>query len=81
MSAVNQSKEKLQIVGFVNKNWAGKSFASINADNIKIYDDFSNKDLKVLAVHYNDKHKDKSEFQLFNPNDIKLVNDTVQPTH
>lgn len=46
----------------------------------KVHEDFSSKDLKVLGILYNEKQKEKCEYQLYDPSDIRLVNDTAQ-TH
>jgi hypothetical protein len=81
MSAVTSNKEKIQIIGFVNKGWTNRSASGGNSEQNKVYDDFANRDLKVLGMLYNDKHKEKCDFQLFDPNDIRLVNETAAPTH
>ena len=62
----------------MNRGWSGRSS---NSDQYKIHDDFSQKDLKVLGVLYNDKHREKCEYQLFDPNEIRLANETAAPTH
>ena len=79
MTAITANKEKIQIIGFVHKNWIYRS-PKDSLDLQKVHEDLSQKDLKVLAVLYNEKNKEKCDFQLYDPNDIKLVNDTA-PTH
>ncbi|CDW71537.1 UNKNOWN [Stylonychia lemnae] len=79
MSAVNSNKDKIQIIGFVQKGWLTRN-PSDPPEAQKVYEDFSQKDLKVLGVLYNDKHKEKCEYQLYNPSDIRLVSDNA-PTH
>lgn len=61
MSAVTANKDKIQIIGFVQKGWLHRN-PSDPPETLKIYEEFSQKDLKVLGVLYNDKHKEKCEF-------------------
>ena len=77
MSAVTASKEKIQILGFVHSGWLSRNPDSPSSDKLKVYEDFSQKDLKALAVHYNEKHKEKCEFQLYDPSDIKLSGESA----
>ncbi len=67
-------------MGFVNKNW---NFKNGEWDQIveshKIHDEYSNREYKVLGVVQtavsNEKQKTQSEFHLYDPNDLKVVNE------
>jgi hypothetical protein len=67
MHAITSDNEHLQILGFVDKN---------DYDNKKILDDFNHKELRVLAVSYNEKLKDRCELTSIRPNNIKVVSDS-----
>ena len=84
MSAITANKEKIQILGFVKKGWNSRynSSSSLNnPENQKVYADFCQKDLKVLAMLYNEKNKEKCELQLYEPSDLRLTSETAAPTH
>jgi len=63
MSAVTSNHERVQIIGFAHKNWNKyNSSRGGNDEQQKVYDDFSSRDLKVLGVLYNDKHKERCDY-------------------
>jgi hypothetical protein len=80
MHAVTSKNDKVLIIGFVHREWT-VTHGDWNEimDNHKVFDDYSNRDFKVLAIILTalDKQKEKtiSEFHLYNPNDLKVVSE------
>ncbi len=67
-------------MGFVNRNWAFRTGEwNQIVESHKVFDDYSNIDFKVLGVVQSasvaDKQKNQSEFHLYDPNDLKVVNE------
>lgn len=72
-------------MGFVNKNWNLRSGSWDQiVESHKVFDDYSNRDYKVLGVVQtaaassaadSKKEKTQSEFHLYDPNELKVVNE------
>ena len=70
-------------MGFVNRNWNLKNGAWDQiVEAHKVFDDYSNREYKVLGVVQtagnsteNKKEKTQSEFHLYDPNELKVVNE------
>jgi hypothetical protein len=73
-SAVTAGRDKIQVMGFVSRGWTTR--AGNEGPQWKVHEEFNNRDLKVLGVLYSDKHRERSDFQIYEPNELKLVSDT-----
>ena len=70
MNAVTQINEKVTILGFVQKNWNTRAG---DQEQNAVQDEFNQRDLKVLGLQFTEKHKERSDWQLYDPNDLKVV--------
>ena len=70
MNAVTQSNEKITILGFVHRNWNTRAG---DQEQNAVQDEFNQRDLKVLGLQFTEKHKERSDWQLYDPNDLKVV--------
>ena len=59
--AVTATNDKLIVLGFVQRYWLNRSVGR-DKEQEKVYEEYSQKDLKVLSLLYNAKSPEKCDF-------------------